>query len=161
MIKTISKKQIIGLCIAVALVVTVLLLVNLLQKNSNNQSTDSEPRLQTEQEIAEEVARSERFDEFLDIVNGTDPKAKIEKSREFAQDSRNGMKSRLDSYRVCMQTANELADDVNKSSCFTEARVLLEQLSEEQDRSYWNSYLESVNQGSEFTNQESEADVVQ
>jgi hypothetical protein len=114
---------------------------------SDNDSDSIEiPNAQSTEEIAKEVEKRQSFNSLAEIATSNDANAKLEASYAFAKNIENNQISRLDAYRLCMQSAQELSDLTKADICYQEAIVLANSLVEVR-KTYWLKYLEEVKTG--------------
>ena len=104
-----------------------------------------------DQQIEEEVKKAEVFDDLNKSLNAPAeevPEAdKLAAAMLFAETETNEVKARIDSYRVCIQIAQDLSDVSKKDNCYQSALLLTDNLQSEDDRNQWQKYLEEVYSG--------------
>lgn len=112
---------------------------------NDNESVEI-PQAQTVEEITRIESTNQKFNNLLEIANSKDVEVKLVASYEFAKSTENNTSSRLDAYRLCIQSAQELSDIPKEDTCYQEATALANTLPES-NRAPWLKYLDEVKSG--------------
>jgi len=105
--------------------------------------------VQTQEEISDRVTRSDQFRAIIVAVNSGDNQKALDLSSVFAEDTANDSIPRLDAYRVCILSAQNLANSDMKLKCYEDAKTLTNSESDETIKSSWLSTLEHAFNGTE------------
>lgn len=147
MVMSRRKKVAVITGIVVFCILVVVIIIALISNNNKSELTNDPPPPQTTQEIEQELAKSQRFDDWVAVTKGSDKTLIVSSSLEFARNADNINVSRLDAYRICVQVAREIGDSANQETCYNEGIALAELSSDNDYKTFWQQNLSDVNNG--------------
>jgi len=105
--------------------------------------------VQTKEEIANRVNRSGQFRAIIQASNQGDDQKVIDLSYVFAKDTANNSISRLDAYKSCIVSSQNLVNSDMKSRCYEEGKKLANINADETIKSVWLANLDHAFNGTE------------
>lgn len=116
---------------------------------SNLRTSEIKEEVQIENPFsqAEEPVEARSFTELATIANSGDQEKTKKAALEVASNTNEQITLRLDAYRLCIQTSRGTNDASTQQTCYDDAKKLLEQSTNQEDKIFWLEYLDKVNAG--------------